>query len=75
MEKLPNIRKYKRREVSCKKPSIDFDKVYAPVARLETIKIIVSTTTYRGWKIHKLDVKLAFLNGPVEEEVYVIQPP
>lgn len=48
------------------KPGIDFDEVYAPVARLETIRIIVLMTSYRGWKIHQLDVKLSFLNGPLE---------
>ena len=51
------------------KPGIDFDEVYAPVARLETIRIVVSTAAYRGWKIHQLDVKSSFLNGPLEEEV------
>lgn len=57
------------------KCGIDFDEVYAPVARLETIKVIVSTSTYIGGKIHQLDVKSSFLNGPLEEEVYVSKPP
>lgn len=57
------------------KPGINFDEVYALVASLETIRIVVSTTTYKGWKIHQLDIKLSFLNGPLEEEVYVSQPP
>ena len=56
-------------------PGIDFDEVYAPVERLETIRIVVSNAAYRGWKMHQLDVKSAFLNGPLEEEVYVTQPP
>lgn len=56
------------------KPSIDFDEVYAPVTRPETIRIVVSTTSYRGWNIHLLDIKSTFLNGPLEEEVYLIQP-
>lgn len=42
---------------------------------METIRIIVSTTTYKGWKIHQLDVKSTFLIGSLEEEVYVSQPP
>lgn len=39
------------------KPAINFNGVYAPVESLETIRIIVSTTSYHGWKIHQLDVK------------------
>lgn len=53
---------------------IDFNKVYAPVARLGTIKIIVSTTTYKGCRIHLLDVKPSFMNEALEE-VYASQPP
>lgn len=57
------------------KYGIDFNEVYAPVARLGTIRIVMSTTSYHGWKIHQLDVKLTFLNGPLEEEVYLTHPP
>ncbi|GAU51473.1 hypothetical protein TSUD_95880 [Trifolium subterraneum] len=57
------------------KAGIDFNEVYAPVARLETIRIVVAIAAYNGWKMHQLDVKSAFLNGPLEEEVYVKQPP
>lgn len=52
------------------KPSIKFNEVYAPIARFETIRIVVSTATYHGWKIHQLDVKPTFFNGPLKEEVY-----
>lgn len=47
---------------------------YAPVARLKAIKIVMATPIYKGWVIHKFDVKSTFLNGPFEEEVYVSQP-
>lgn len=63
------ISKHKERLVVrgfMKKPSIDFNKVYTLVARLETIRIVTSTAAYRGWKIHQLDVKTTFLNGPLE---------
>lgn len=72
------ISKYKERLVArgfLQKPGIDFNEVYTPVAILETIRIVVSKATYRGWKMHQLDVKSAFLNVPLKEEVYVSQPP
>lgn len=55
------------------KHGIYFHEVYAPLARMETIRIIVSTASYKGWKIHQLDVKSIFPNGPLEEEVYASQ--
>jgi hypothetical protein len=54
---------------------LDFDKTYAPVVRLESIRILVAYTTYHGFKLYQMDVKSAFLNGPIKEEVYVEQPP
>jgi hypothetical protein len=45
------------------------------VARIETVRLVVAVATYKGWTMHQLDVKSAFLNGPLEEEVYVKQPP
>lgn len=48
------------------KPGVEFDKVYELVARMETIIIIVLTTTYKGWKIYQLDVKSLFLNAQLE---------
>ncbi|KAE8697001.1 hypothetical protein F3Y22_tig00110637pilonHSYRG00668 [Hibiscus syriacus] len=48
--------------------------VFAPVARLETIKLIISLATQNKWKIQQMDVKSAFLNGVLEEEVYIQQP-
>jgi hypothetical protein len=54
---------------------LDFDKTYAPVARLESIRILLAYATYHGFKLYQMDVKSAFLNGPIKEEVYVEQPP
>jgi hypothetical protein len=51
-----------------------FDETYAPVARLESIRILLAYATYHGFKLYQMDVKSAFLNGPIEEEVYVEQP-
>lgn len=54
---------------------IDFDEVFAPVARLETIRLIIALAVQEGWLLHHMDVKSAFLNGDLKEEVYVTQPP
>jgi hypothetical protein len=51
-----------------------FDETYAPVARLESIHILLTYATYHGFKIYQMDVKSAFLNGPIKEEVYSEYP-
>ena len=56
------------------KAGIDYGEVYAPIARMETIRLVVALATNEDWSLHQLDVKSAFLNGPLEEEVYVQQP-
>jgi hypothetical protein len=54
---------------------LDFDETYAPVDRLESIGILLAYATYHGFKLYQMDMKSAFLNGPIKEEVYVEQPP
>jgi hypothetical protein len=53
---------------------LDFSETYAPVARLESIRILLAYATYHGFNLYQMDVKSAFLNGPIKEEVYVEQP-
>jgi hypothetical protein len=53
---------------------LDFGETYAPVARLESIRILLAYATHHDFKLHQMDVKSAFLNGPLQEEVYVEQP-
>jgi hypothetical protein len=53
---------------------LDFDETYAPIVRLESIRIILAYATYHGFKLYQIDVKSAFLNSPIKEEVYVEQP-
>lgn len=69
--------KYKARLVAkgyVQQQGIDFEEVFAPVARIETIRLLISLAASNGWEIHHLDVKTAFLNGDLCEEVYVTQP-
>jgi hypothetical protein len=54
---------------------IDFEEVFAPVARLETVRLLIAIAAQEGWQVHHMDVKSAFLNGDLVEEVYVAQAP
>ncbi|GKG18726.1 retrovirus-related pol polyprotein from transposon TNT 1-94, partial [Tanacetum coccineum] len=53
---------------------IDFEESFDPVARLEAVRIFVSYVAHKFFPIYQMDVKTAFLNGPLKEEVYVAQP-
>jgi len=55
--------------------SIDYTETFAPVARLEAIRLLISYVANHGIILYQMDVKSAFLNGVIEEEVYVKQPP
>ncbi|WVZ52326.1 hypothetical protein U9M48_003398 [Paspalum notatum var. saurae] len=59
----------------CQKEGIDYEEIFAPVARLEAIRILLAFAASKGFKLQQMDVKSAFLNGFIEEEVYVRQPP
>ncbi|GKC04033.1 retrovirus-related pol polyprotein from transposon TNT 1-94, partial [Tanacetum coccineum] len=54
---------------------IDYDETFAPMARMEAIRIFLAFVTYMNFKVYQMDVKSAFLNGKLKEEVYVKQPP
>lgn len=72
-----NINKYKARLVAkgyVQRHGIDFDEVFAPVARIETIRLLVILAAANGWEVHHLDVKTSFLHGELKEVVYVTQP-
>jgi hypothetical protein len=53
---------------------VDFDKVFTPVARLDSVRLLLALAAQEGWLVHHLDVKFAFLNGELKENVYVLQP-
>jgi hypothetical protein len=55
--------------------SLDFEETFAPVARLESIRILLAYAAHHSFRLFQMDVKSAFLNGPIKEEVYVEQPP
>ena len=54
---------------------IDFEETFAPVARLEAIRMTLAFASYKDFKLFQMDAKSAFLNGFIEDEVYVKQPP
>ena len=69
-----SIEKYKARFMSrgfSQKEGIDYEETFAPVARYTSIRSVLALDAVMKWKIHQMDVKTAFLNGVVEEEVYV----
>ncbi|KAM0051779.1 putative RNA-directed DNA polymerase [Helianthus debilis subsp. tardiflorus] len=71
------IIKHKARLVAkgyVQKKGIDFEDAFAPVARIETIRLLLAVTAKESWVVHHMDVKSAFLNGELVEEVYVTQP-
>ena len=53
---------------------IDFDETFAPVARLESIRMLLAFACFKNFKLFQMDVKSAFLNGFIDQEVYVDQP-
>lgn len=71
------ISKYKARLVAkgyVQRHGIDYNEVFALVAHIETIRLIITLAGSYGWQIHHLDAKTAFLNGELKEDVYVTQP-
>ncbi|GAU13723.1 hypothetical protein TSUD_348270 [Trifolium subterraneum] len=72
------IEKYKARLVAkgySQQHGIDFNEVFAPVARWDTIRTILAVAASQGWFVYQFDVKSAFLHGELQENVYIDQPP
>jgi hypothetical protein len=57
------------------KLGINYKEAFAPIARMEFIRLILAVAAHEGWCVHHMDVKSTFLNGELEEVVYVHQPP
>jgi hypothetical protein len=50
---------------------IDYEEAFAPVARLESVRLLLAIAAHYGWGVHHMDIKSTFLNGEFQEEVYV----
>ena len=73
-----NVVKHKARLVAkgfSQQCGIDYNETFSPVARLDTLRIVLAITRHHKWKFYQMDVKSTFLNGILQEEVYVQQPP
>ena len=71
-----SVEKHKAKFVAkgfSQKEGIDYDETFASVARYISIKTIIAIASAMGWKLHQMDVKTTFLNGVIEEEVYIEQ--
>ena len=72
-----SVGKYKARFVArgfSQKGGEDYDETFAHVTRYTSIRAIMSLAASMGWSLHQMDVKTTFLNGSIEEEVYIEQP-
>lgn len=70
------IMRYKARLVVkgfLQKPGVDYGEAFSPVARIETVLVVVALAVFFSWSMHQLNVNAAFLNGFLEEDVYVRQ--
>ena len=69
--------KYKTRLVAkgyVQQEGIDYEETFAPIAKMTTVRLVLAVATHHGWPVAQMDVKSAFLNGILKEEVYVQQP-
>ena len=72
-----SIEKYKARFMArefSQKEGINYEETFSPVARYTSIRTIMALASMMKWDLHQMDVKTTFLNGVIEEEVYIEQP-
>jgi len=54
---------------------VDFEEVFVPVAKMESVRLLIALAAQESWRIHHMDVKFVFLNGELAGDIYVNQPP
>ncbi|MCO5605633.1 hypothetical protein L7F22_059816 [Adiantum nelumboides] len=72
-----SVERYKARLVAkgyAQTKGLDYDETFSPVAKMTTVKLVIAMASMSGWKLWQIDVNNTFLNGDLEEEVYMIQP-
>jgi hypothetical protein len=72
-----SVTKHKARLVAkgfLQRYGVDYEETYAPVARYSSIRALLALTAHHDWELHQMDVKSAYLNGDLEEDIYMTQP-
>ena len=54
---------------------IDYNETFAPITKMNSIRLVLSLETLHNWEVHQMDVKFSFLHGDLQEEIYMEQPP
>ena len=78
LEENGEVDKYKARLVAKgykQEFGVDYKEVFAPVARLDTIRLVIALVAQHSWPVFQLDVKSTFLHGDLQEQVFIDQPP
>ncbi|GKB73289.1 retrovirus-related pol polyprotein from transposon TNT 1-94 [Tanacetum coccineum] len=65
---------FKQAMIELQEEGIDFEESFAPVARIEAIRIFIANAAHKNMTIYQMNIKMAFLNGELKDEVYVLQP-